>query len=81
MSTTYNGSAWRRRIPFTKTYSKTEKIYPGNYSLVTSMCRVVLEINDKFLSQETYLKALKIKKIQDHLITEKIWGVSSPLAQ
>ncbi|XP_038171069.1 uncharacterized protein C12orf50 homolog isoform X2 [Arvicola amphibius] len=28
MSTTYNGSAWRRRIPFTKTYSKTEKIYP-----------------------------------------------------
>ncbi|CAO2581560.1 Uncharacterized protein C12orf50 homolog, partial [Lemmus lemmus] len=59
MSTTYNGSAWRRRIPFTKTYSKTEKIYPGNYSLVTSMCRVVLEINDKFLSQETDLKALK----------------------
>ncbi|XP_075810739.1 uncharacterized protein C12orf50 homolog isoform X3 [Microtus pennsylvanicus] len=28
VSTTYNGSAWRRRIPFTKTYSKTEKIYP-----------------------------------------------------
>lgn len=45
------------------------------------MCRVVLEINDKFLSQETDLKALKIKKkIQDHLITEKIWGVSSPLS-
>lgn len=62
MSTTYNGSAWRRRIPFTKTYSKTEKIYPGNYSLVTSVCWVVLEINDKFLSQETDLKALKIKK-------------------
>ncbi|XP_052608855.1 uncharacterized protein C12orf50 homolog isoform X2 [Peromyscus californicus insignis] len=28
MSTSYNGSAWRRRIPFSKTYSKTEKIYP-----------------------------------------------------
>ncbi|XP_027249917.1 uncharacterized protein C12orf50 homolog isoform X2 [Cricetulus griseus] len=28
MPTSYNGSAWRRRIPFSKTYSKTEKIYP-----------------------------------------------------
>ncbi|XP_008822325.1 uncharacterized protein C12orf50 homolog isoform X1 [Nannospalax galili] len=28
MSTSYNSSAWRRRIPFSKTYSKTEKIYP-----------------------------------------------------
>ncbi|XP_052021874.1 uncharacterized protein C12orf50 homolog isoform X2 [Apodemus sylvaticus] len=28
MSTSYNGSAWRRRIPFSKTYSKTEKVYP-----------------------------------------------------
>ncbi|XP_010628090.1 uncharacterized protein C12orf50 homolog isoform X2 [Fukomys damarensis] len=28
MSTSYNGSAWRKRIPFSKTYSKTEKIYP-----------------------------------------------------
>nr|XP_045007354.1 uncharacterized protein C12orf50 homolog isoform X2 [Jaculus jaculus] len=28
MSMSYNGSAWRRRIPFSKTYSKTEKIYP-----------------------------------------------------
>uniref|UniRef100_A0A8C3WWG3 Chromosome 12 open reading frame 50 n=1 Tax=Catagonus wagneri TaxID=51154 RepID=A0A8C3WWG3_9CETA len=27
MSTSYNGSAWRKRIPFPKTYSKTEKIY------------------------------------------------------
>ncbi|XP_035113105.1 uncharacterized protein C12orf50 homolog isoform X2 [Callithrix jacchus] len=27
-STTYNGSAWRKRIPFSKTYSKSEKIYP-----------------------------------------------------
>ncbi|XP_066221851.1 uncharacterized protein C12orf50 homolog isoform X2 [Saccopteryx leptura] len=27
MSTSYNGSTWRRKIPFTKTYSKTEKIY------------------------------------------------------
>lgn len=45
------------------------------------MCRVVLEINDKFLSQETDLKALKIKKNQDHLIIENIWGISSPLAQ
>ncbi|XP_022258979.1 uncharacterized protein C12orf50 homolog isoform X6 [Canis lupus familiaris] len=27
MSTSYNGSAWRKRIPFSKTYSKTEKIY------------------------------------------------------
>uniref|UniRef100_A0A8D1KJF6 Zinc-finger CCCH domain-containing protein n=1 Tax=Sus scrofa TaxID=9823 RepID=A0A8D1KJF6_PIG len=26
-STSYNGSAWRKRIPFSKTYSKTEKIY------------------------------------------------------
>nr|KAF6493864.1 hypothetical protein HJG63_001678 [Rousettus aegyptiacus] len=26
MSTSYNGSAWRKRIPFSKTYSKTEKI-------------------------------------------------------
>uniref|UniRef100_A0A8C8ZL73 Chromosome 12 open reading frame 50 n=1 Tax=Prolemur simus TaxID=1328070 RepID=A0A8C8ZL73_PROSS len=25
--TSYNGSAWRKRIPFSKTYSKTEKIY------------------------------------------------------
>ncbi|XP_062058016.1 uncharacterized protein C12orf50 homolog isoform X1 [Lepus europaeus] len=28
MSTSYNSSAWRKRIPFPKTYSKTEKIYP-----------------------------------------------------
>ncbi|EGV96280.1 Uncharacterized protein C12orf50-like [Cricetulus griseus] len=35
MPTSYNGSAWRRRIPFSKTYSKTEKIYPGKYLLVT----------------------------------------------
>ncbi|XP_003927907.1 uncharacterized protein C12orf50 homolog isoform X2 [Saimiri boliviensis] len=28
MSTSYNGSAWRKRIPFSKTYSKSEKIYP-----------------------------------------------------
>ncbi|XP_063111345.1 uncharacterized protein C12orf50 homolog isoform X2 [Cavia porcellus] len=28
VSTSYNGSAWRKRIPFSKTYSKTEKIYP-----------------------------------------------------
>ncbi|KAG3291293.1 hypothetical protein H1C71_012638 [Ictidomys tridecemlineatus] len=28
MSTSYNGSAWRKRIPFSKPYSKTEKIYP-----------------------------------------------------
>ncbi|KAL6033965.1 hypothetical protein STEG23_025731, partial [Scotinomys teguina] len=28
MSTSYNGSTWRRRIPFSKTYSKAEKIYP-----------------------------------------------------
>ncbi|XP_004417982.1 PREDICTED: uncharacterized protein C12orf50 homolog [Ceratotherium simum simum] len=27
MSTPYNGSAWRKRIPFSKTYSKAEKIY------------------------------------------------------
>ncbi|XP_023415156.1 uncharacterized protein C12orf50 homolog [Loxodonta africana] len=27
MSASYNGSAWRKRIPFSKTYSKTEKIY------------------------------------------------------
>ncbi|XP_027630121.1 uncharacterized protein C12orf50 homolog isoform X5 [Tupaia chinensis] len=27
MPTSYNGSAWRKRIPFSKTYSKTEKIY------------------------------------------------------
>ncbi|XP_026926937.2 uncharacterized protein C12orf50 homolog isoform X3 [Acinonyx jubatus] len=27
MSTSYNGSAWRKRIPFSKTYSKTENIY------------------------------------------------------
>nr|XP_012422959.1 PREDICTED: uncharacterized protein C12orf50 homolog isoform X2 [Odobenus rosmarus divergens] len=27
MSTSYNGSAWRKRIPFSKTYPKTEKIY------------------------------------------------------
>ncbi|XP_037703968.1 uncharacterized protein C12orf50 homolog isoform X2 [Choloepus didactylus] len=27
MSSSYNGSAWQKRIPFTKTYSKTEKIY------------------------------------------------------
>ncbi|XP_054974589.1 uncharacterized protein C12orf50 homolog isoform X2 [Sorex araneus] len=27
ISTSYNGSAWRKRIPFSKTYSKTEKIY------------------------------------------------------
>ncbi|XP_049550230.1 uncharacterized protein C12orf50 homolog isoform X3 [Orcinus orca] len=27
MSTSYNGSAWQKRIPFSKTYSKTEKIY------------------------------------------------------
>ncbi|KAM5253777.1 uncharacterized protein C12orf50 homolog isoform 1-T9 [Hipposideros larvatus] len=27
MSTSYNGSAWRKRIPFSKTYSKTEKLY------------------------------------------------------
>ncbi|XP_019657803.1 uncharacterized protein C12orf50 homolog isoform X3 [Ailuropoda melanoleuca] len=26
-STSFNGSAWRKRIPFSKTYSKTEKIY------------------------------------------------------
>ncbi|XP_051028971.1 uncharacterized protein C12orf50 homolog isoform X2 [Acomys russatus] len=28
MPAPYNSSAWRRRIPFSKTYSKTEKIYP-----------------------------------------------------
>ncbi|XP_058529760.1 uncharacterized protein C12orf50 homolog isoform X2 [Ochotona princeps] len=28
MSTSYNSSAWRKRIPFSKTYSKNEKIYP-----------------------------------------------------
>ncbi|XP_073937885.1 uncharacterized protein C12orf50 homolog isoform X1 [Castor canadensis] len=28
MSTSYNGSAWRKRIPFPKMYSKTEKIHP-----------------------------------------------------
>ncbi|XP_063568286.1 uncharacterized protein C12orf50 homolog isoform X5 [Pongo abelii] len=28
MSTSYNDSAWRKRIPFSKTYSKSEKIYP-----------------------------------------------------
>uniref|UniRef100_A0A8C9QKC6 Chromosome 12 open reading frame 50 n=1 Tax=Spermophilus dauricus TaxID=99837 RepID=A0A8C9QKC6_SPEDA len=28
MSTSYKGSAWRKRIPFSKPYSKTEKIYP-----------------------------------------------------
>ncbi|XP_075408854.1 uncharacterized protein C12orf50 homolog isoform X2 [Tenrec ecaudatus] len=27
MPVSYNGSAWRKRIPFSKTYSKTEKIY------------------------------------------------------
>ncbi|XP_032502223.1 uncharacterized protein C12orf50 homolog isoform X2 [Phocoena sinus] len=27
MSASYNGSAWQKRIPFSKTYSKTEKIY------------------------------------------------------
>ncbi|XP_020744704.1 uncharacterized protein C12orf50 homolog isoform X7 [Odocoileus virginianus] len=27
ISTSYNGSAWRKRIPFSKTYSKNEKIY------------------------------------------------------
>uniref|UniRef100_F7CD42 Chromosome 28 C12orf50 homolog n=1 Tax=Equus caballus TaxID=9796 RepID=F7CD42_HORSE len=27
MSTSYNGTGWRKRIPFSKTYSKTEKIY------------------------------------------------------
>ncbi|XP_060269625.1 uncharacterized protein C12orf50 homolog isoform X2 [Ovis aries] len=27
MSTSYNGSVWRKRIPFSKTYSKNEKIY------------------------------------------------------
>ncbi|XP_023581568.1 uncharacterized protein C12orf50 homolog [Trichechus manatus latirostris] len=27
MSASYNGSAWRKRIPFSKTSSKTEKIY------------------------------------------------------
>uniref|UniRef100_G1PIQ8 Chromosome 12 open reading frame 50 n=1 Tax=Myotis lucifugus TaxID=59463 RepID=G1PIQ8_MYOLU len=27
MSTPYNGSAWRKRIPFSKAYSKTQKIY------------------------------------------------------
>ncbi|XP_036880160.2 uncharacterized protein C12orf50 homolog isoform X2 [Manis javanica] len=26
-STSYNGSAWQKRIPFSKTYSKTEKMY------------------------------------------------------
>ncbi|XP_044797792.1 uncharacterized protein C12orf50 homolog isoform X1 [Bubalus bubalis] len=30
MSTSYNGSAWRKRIPFSKTYSKNEKIYTGH---------------------------------------------------
>uniref|UniRef100_A0A7N4NTV8 Chromosome 12 open reading frame 50 n=1 Tax=Sarcophilus harrisii TaxID=9305 RepID=A0A7N4NTV8_SARHA len=28
-STSYNASTWRKRIPFSKTYSKTEKIYSG----------------------------------------------------
>ncbi|EHH21056.1 hypothetical protein EGK_04035, partial [Macaca mulatta] len=28
MSTSYNDSAWRKRIPFSKTYSKSGKIYP-----------------------------------------------------
>uniref|UniRef100_A0A452T2J5 Zinc-finger CCCH domain-containing protein n=2 Tax=Ursus TaxID=9639 RepID=A0A452T2J5_URSMA len=37
MSTSYNGSAWRKRIPFSKTYSKTEKIYTGKYLLVILM--------------------------------------------
>ncbi|OWK16756.1 hypothetical protein Celaphus_00011356 [Cervus elaphus hippelaphus] len=27
ISTSYNGSTWRKRIPFSKTYSKNEKIY------------------------------------------------------
>ncbi|XP_045686607.1 uncharacterized protein C12orf50 homolog isoform X1 [Phyllostomus hastatus] len=27
ISTSYNGSAWQKRIPFSKTYSKTKKIY------------------------------------------------------
>uniref|UniRef100_A0A8C2R464 Zinc-finger CCCH domain-containing protein n=1 Tax=Capra hircus TaxID=9925 RepID=A0A8C2R464_CAPHI len=30
MSTSYNGSVWRKRIPFSKTYSKNEKIYTGH---------------------------------------------------
>uniref|UniRef100_G1R009 Chromosome 12 open reading frame 50 n=1 Tax=Nomascus leucogenys TaxID=61853 RepID=G1R009_NOMLE len=28
VSTSYNDSAWRKQIPFSKTYSKSEKIYP-----------------------------------------------------
>ncbi|KAK2496404.1 hypothetical protein MC885_000972, partial [Smutsia gigantea] len=34
MSTSYNGSAWQKRIPFSKTYSKTEKIHTGKYFLI-----------------------------------------------
>lgn len=50
MSTSYNGSAWQKRIPFSKTYSKTEKINTGKYLLVILMHHIILKMNDKFLS-------------------------------
>ncbi|KAI5934865.1 hypothetical protein MM560_G620n2 [Manis javanica] len=34
-STSYNGSAWQKRIPFSKTYSKTEKMYTGQRDVNT----------------------------------------------
>ncbi|XP_064232748.1 uncharacterized protein C12orf50 homolog [Aotus nancymaae] len=37
ISTSYNGSAWPKRIPSSKTYSKSEKIYPGPCKLAVSL--------------------------------------------
>lgn len=56
MSTSYNGTGWRKRIPFSKTYSKTEKIYTGKYLLVILMYHTILKMNSKFLSSRNILE-------------------------
>uniref|UniRef100_A0A7N5KGS2 Chromosome 12 open reading frame 50 n=1 Tax=Ailuropoda melanoleuca TaxID=9646 RepID=A0A7N5KGS2_AILME len=56
-STSFNGSAWRKRIPFSKTYSKTEKIYTGKYLLVILIYHSKNKLQVfKFQGQETYFR-------------------------
>ncbi|XP_064232745.1 uncharacterized protein C12orf50 homolog [Aotus nancymaae] len=40
VSTSYNGSAWPKRIPSSKTYSKSEKIYPEFVLKIEKACKV-----------------------------------------
>ncbi|KAM5287892.1 uncharacterized protein C12orf50 homolog [Ctenodactylus gundi] len=59
-STSYHGSGWRKRIPFSKTYSKSEKTYPGSSQISTLLIHSTQTQHD-FLRYEL-TKLVTVKK-------------------